>query len=110
MNSDIIVSDWAVLEVSSIISLRTRIGASSDGKTSVALSSFDSWRVKSALSVTLEGADIANATRIVRNSQLALAGPDALHLVIAQRLDATLLTFDKGLAKAARPIGLALAN
>ena len=44
----------------------------------------------------------------VRRFDLALRAPDALHLAIARRLDATLVTLDRRLAAAAGELGIAV--
>ncbi len=46
--------------------------------------------------------DIRDADRLIRRLDLKLRAPDAIHLAVAARLEATLLTFDAGLADAAR--------
>ncbi len=44
----------------------------------------------------------------VRRFDLALRAPDALHLAIARRLDATLVTLDRRRAAAAGELGIAV--
>ena len=44
----------------------------------------------------------------VRRFDLALRAPDALHLAVARRLDATLVTLDRRLTAAARELGIAV--
>jgi predicted nucleic acid-binding protein len=39
-----------------------------------------------------------------------LCTPDAIHVAIARRLEATLVTFDRGMAGAARALGMAVAT
>jgi uncharacterized protein len=47
---------------------------------------------------------------VLRRLDVNLRTPDALHIAIAQRLEATLVTFDWGMAAAARPLGMAVAT
>jgi uncharacterized protein len=58
----------------------------------------------------LEAGDIAQADLFVRRLDLPLLAPDAIHIAIAQRLRATLVTFDRQMATAARTLGLAVAG
>jgi predicted nucleic acid-binding protein len=46
----------------------------------------------------------------VRRFDLGLRAPDALHLAITRRLDATLVTLDRRLAAAANQLGVAVAE
>jgi predicted nucleic acid-binding protein len=46
----------------------------------------------------------------LRRLDLALRTPDAINIAMAQRLGATLVTFDKKMAAAARSIGTAVAK
>jgi predicted nucleic acid-binding protein len=41
---------------------------------------------------------------------LTLRTPDAIHIAIARRLDATLVTFDQRMATNARALGMAVAT
>jgi uncharacterized protein len=48
---------------------------------------------------------IAVATTFLRRLDLPLKTPDAIHIAIAQRLGATLVTFDRQMAASARALG-----
>ncbi len=52
--------------------------------------------------VDMHVADARLANAFVRRFALMLRAPDALHLAISQRVDATLVTLDSRLASAAR--------
>jgi predicted nucleic acid-binding protein len=52
--------------------------------------------------------DVAVATAFLRRLDLTLRAPDAIHIAIAQRVDATLVTFDQGMATAALALGRAV--
>ncbi|MGD9616467.1 MAG: PIN domain-containing protein [Alphaproteobacteria bacterium] len=54
-------------------------------------------------------ADVAAATIFLRRLDLTLRTPDAFHLAIAQRLGATLVTFDRRMAGSAGTLGVAVA-
>ncbi len=45
------------------------------------------------------------AEAFVRRLDLALRTPDALHIAMAQRVDATLVTFDEKMATCAKALG-----
>jgi uncharacterized protein len=110
-NSDsIVVSDWAVLEVSNIIKKSARIGDLTIEQADDILCDFDKWRSQFTTAVLLDSRDLNQAIDLVRHKSLAVRGPDALHLAIAIRLNAILLTFDKGMTKAAQTIGLSIAH
>jgi hypothetical protein len=53
-------------------------------------------------------ADVRLAVTYVRRFELALRAPDALHLAIARRLDATIVTLDRRLSAAAVELGIAV--
>jgi predicted nucleic acid-binding protein len=44
----------------------------------------------------------------LRRLDLTLLTPDALHIAIAARIDATLVTFDRAMATSARALGMAV--
>jgi predicted nucleic acid-binding protein len=50
--------------------------------------------------------DIVNATAMLRTLDTPLRTPDALHVVMAQRVGAQLMTFDN--SSAARSLGIAV--
>jgi predicted nucleic acid-binding protein len=54
-------------------------------------------------------ADIDAANRILRRLDVNLRTPDAIHIVIARRLQATLVTFDRIMAASARALGIGVA-
>ena len=60
------------------------------------------------LAAEIHAADVRLADAYVRRFDLGLRTPDALHLAIARRLDATLVTLDPRLAIAARELGVAV--
>ena len=70
------------------------------------LDDFDVWRAVASSPVDLQPADARLAYAMVRRFELRLRAPDALHLAIARRVDATLVTLDGRLGAAAREIGV----
>jgi len=74
------------------------------------LSAFDSWAARSVQTIEITAADVARATAFLRRLDLTLRTPDALHIVIAERIGATLVTFDQRMADSARALGMAVAT
>ncbi len=50
--------------------------------------------------------DVRRAEAALRRLDLTLRAPDALNIMIPQRVDAVLLTFDTKMAASARALGL----
>ncbi len=101
-----IVSDFAFGEVCSAMSIRVRKSEIDAKEAEKILSLLDDWTDRNAQRVTTEPRDIAQATRLVRRFDLGLKMPDALHLALANRLDAPIATQDRKQAAAATALGL----
>jgi hypothetical protein len=54
--------------------------------------------------------DVVLAEAMLRRLDLNLRAPDAIHIAIARRLGATLMTFDDKMARSAHALGLAVAE
>jgi predicted nucleic acid-binding protein len=80
------------------------------GDAQLALSSFDAWIERSATIGEIMSADIAVAGSFLRRLDLPLRTLDALHIAIAQRLDASLVGFDQRMITSARALGMAVAT
>ena len=104
----IVVSDFGSAEYASAIARRVRIGDLSREEGQLALSHFDIWAARSALRQEITAADIGTAERILRRLDINLRTPDAIHIAIAERVDATLVTFDLGMAAGARALGVSV--
>ena len=76
----------------------------------IVFSNFDTWTASTTQRALINGADIIGAEVLLRRLDLALRTPDALNIAIAQRMAATLVTFDKKMAAAARIIGAVVAR
>jgi predicted nucleic acid-binding protein len=100
------VSDFAAAEVASALSRLVRTGRLQAADGAVCLSDFDIWRAAMTRPAEIHAADVRLADVYVRRFDLGLRAPDALHLAIARRLDATLITLDRRLAAAAREMGI----
>lgn len=105
----IFVSDFGAAEFSSALARRVRMHHLTREDALLAFEHFDTWTTRAADRREITTADIAAADQILRRLDVNLRTPDALHIAIAQRLDATLVTFDRGMAAAAGALGVAVA-
>lgn len=104
------VSDFALAEVAAVMGrlVRTRELAVDEAK--AALHLLDQWVATRANASTLSPGDVATAGIWLRRFDLSLRTPDALHIAMAQRLGLTIATFDRGMATAARSLGIEVAG
>ena len=105
---DLLISDFAAAEVASALSRLVRMDLLSVTDASARLSDFEIWRAATSSPVDLHAADVRLAYIYVRRFDLMLRAPDAVHLAIARRLDATLVTLDRRLIRAAEDLGIAV--
>jgi uncharacterized protein len=105
----LIVSDFAAAEFASAIAKRVRTRESRPDEARKDLADFDVWVARCAVRIDLSRGDVAAATAYLRRLDLALLTPDALHIAMAQRIHAILVTFDRQMAAAARALGVAVA-
>ena len=105
---ELLISDIAAAEVASALSRLVRMALLTEADASARLADFDAWRAGMSLPVDIGASDARHAFIYVRRFDLGLRTPDALHLAIARRLDATLVTLDRRLATAARELGVAV--
>jgi hypothetical protein len=105
----LIVSDFAGAEFASVIARRVRTREVTEQSARVAFAAFDAWMVRNTERVETTTADVVAATHALRRLDLPLRTADALNIAIAQRVDATLMTFDEKMAVAARVLGVRVA-
>lgn len=103
---ELLIGDFAAAEVASALSRLVRMALLTDTDASARLADFDAWRAAMSLPVDIAASDARLADIYARRFDLGLRAPDALHLAIARRLDATLVTLDRRLATAAREMGI----
>lgn len=103
--ADLVVSDFAVLEVASALSRLVRMGKLPPPDAAQRLADFDDWRAGSTEAVEIDANDCRAASNYVRRFELKLRAPDALHAAICNRLGLQLVTLDRRLAAAARELG-----
>lgn len=104
--SVLMVSDFAAAEFSSAVAMRVRMQRLTGEQARTVLLSFDRWREQDTQSIEVSHADIEVATGFLRRFDLKLRTPDAVHIAIAHRHSAQLLTFDRVMKNAARTLGL----
>jgi uncharacterized protein len=104
-----IVSDYATAEFASVISKLTRMSVVTRGEAARIFDDFDAWRARSADPEDVDGVDVRLATAIIRRLDLNIRAPDAINLAIAQRLGASIATFDLGLSDNAAGLGISVA-
>jgi hypothetical protein len=104
---ELLLSDFAAAEIASALSRLLRSGLLDDAGASSRLADFEAWRAATTSPIDLHAADARLAYAYVRKFDLALRAPDALHIAIAHRHDATLVTFDRRMARAAAQLGVA---
>lgn len=102
----LMVSDLGAAEFSSAVARGVRMRTIPRDEAAGLFSDFDLWAASLRARVQIESADFAEATNLVRRIDLGLRTPDALHIAVAQRLGATLATFDARLAAAATALGV----
>ena len=105
----LIVSDFAAAEFASVVSRLTRMRRLTTDDATAIFSDFDAWKARTAELVTTTTADIASAASVLRRLDLNLRTPDAINIAMADRLGATLATFDERMASAARALGVRVA-
>ncbi|MFZ3234315.1 MAG: type II toxin-antitoxin system VapC family toxin [Stellaceae bacterium] len=104
----LIVSDFAAAEFVSAIARRVRTRETTVANARKDLADFEVWTARFTDRTDLNAGDVAAATAYMRRLDLTLLTPDALHIAIAGRVDATLVTFDRAMAAAVRALGMAV--
>jgi uncharacterized protein len=103
---DRLISDFAAAEVASALSRLVRTGLLTAEQGAARLADFDAWRAAVSSTADIHAANVRLAYAYVRRFDLALRVPDALHLAIVNRLQATLVTLDRRLERAAWELGI----
>jgi len=103
-----LISEFAAAEVASGLSRMVRMGRLDSAGAIRRLDDFETWRAADAVSVDFQPSDARLAYTYVRRFELALRAPDALHLAMARRLGATMVTLDRRMARAATELGVAV--
>jgi predicted nucleic acid-binding protein len=104
-----VISDLAAAEFSGVVGRKVRTGVIARQYAFDVLTALDQL-IQRIHRVELEAGDIPRADLFLRRLDLSLQAADAIHIAIAQRLGATLVTFDRRMAQAARTLGVAVAG
>ena len=103
------VSDFAATEFAAVIARQVRMGMTKAEAAKATFADFDAWLYLFAESAETSSQDVRSAAAFIRRLDLNLRAPDALHIAIAQRIGATLATFDERMAANAAALGSAVA-
>jgi len=104
----VIVSDFAALEFSSVIARFVRTRSLTKEQARVVLADFDDWSETACQRVVAERTAILRADAFLRRMDMTLRAADAINIVIAEGVGASLMTFDDKMSAAARVLGLPL--
>lgn len=105
----LVISDFAAAEFASAVSRRVRMGDLPVDLARRRIADFDAWTSNVATKVEVLPADIAAADSHLRRLDLSLRTPDAIHVAVAHRLAATLLTLDRRMSSDAGLLGVPVA-
>ena len=105
----LVISDFAAAEFASAVARRVRTRELNQDQASAAFSAFDTWSGIRGQRAETKSADVANAEALLRCLDLSLRTSDALNIAIAQRIKASLATFDIRMAQSAEVLGLEIA-
>ena len=105
-----LISDFGIAEVSSAVSRLVRTKAKTASEAAEAIRLFDDWVNEVGQTIAVAPSDLPEATLLVRQFDLKLRTPDALHLAICRRLGARMVTLDNNLANACRAVDVAVIN
>jgi predicted nucleic acid-binding protein len=105
-----VVTDFSHAESSAALSKLVRMRIVGAERVDDLLAQLDYWTSRFSERPEIAPADVADAALHVRHHGLGLRAPDAIHIAAAHRLGATLLTLDRGMARAAAALGVPCLN
>jgi len=100
------VSAWTLGEMASVDAIKERTGQIDAKEKAAGLATFDHFVSDSLKRVEVDPGDFRAAAVLLDAPNLALRAGDALHLAIARRLRAALVTLDQRQASAAQHYGI----
>ncbi len=106
----VVLSDFAAAEFSSAVARRVRSGEIGTDQAWAGFADFDAWRSRATQRLEIVSSDVSVADAYLRRLDLNLRAPDAIHIAMADRIGATLATFDRRLGDCARNLGVAVAG
>lgn len=104
--AELLASPLTSAETSSLVARRVRENFLLAEEAVKIFGRMDQWFVTTTAWTAIEASDWATAMAYVRTVDLALRTPDAIHVAIAQRVGASLATFDRKLAASAAALGV----
>ncbi len=107
---DVAYSLWTLAEFSSAIGLQVRRGDLATVDWEAAERAVDTWSAARPAPVQLVSEDFVQARALLRRPETVLRAPDALHLGVVLRTGFRLATFDSAMVRAARILGVRLAE
>ncbi|MBU1345497.1 MAG: type II toxin-antitoxin system VapC family toxin [Alphaproteobacteria bacterium] len=102
-----LISDWAAAEFSAAIRAKARRGELQDSKVALVEASLDALIARLGGAFPIEAGDHRGSRALIIIDG-GVRAPDALHIVAAQRVGASLATFDVDQARAARAVGVSV--
>jgi predicted nucleic acid-binding protein len=106
----LLTSDLAGTELASAISRLVRMRELTKTEAAGIFKKFDRWRDQVIRPMSLATSDILYAETYLRRLDLNLRAPDAMHLAMAGRAGAMLVTFDTKMNASALALGLEVAD
>lgn len=102
----LIVSEFGAAEAASGVSRLVRMGKLERGAASAALEDLDAWRFIATELVEITSGDLRLAHLLVRRFETKLRAADAVHVAVAKRLGAKLVSLDAGMRAGAGLAGV----
>lgn len=105
----LVVSDYAAAEFASAVARMVRMRELTVDAARKAFATFDGLAPRIVQRIETSSADIKSAETFLRRLDLALRAPDAITIAIAERIGASLMTFDDKMAASARTLDVEVA-
>ena len=109
-NGQVVFSDFAMAESSAALARLGRIERWPRSLADSVFAALDEWAAVMTKAVEIVPDDIKTANDWIRRPGVTLRAPDAAHIAAAHRLDATIVTLDRGMGRAATALGVACIN